>query len=124
MNSYLLGQIPDVAAPAVSPAIWDMLYVGAVAIGTAIIIFITVAVTRNRRQHRRRSKSGPEILKNSEDLQRQMQEEAQEEPEEDNERKHRRRRRRREHRPRNRTLAEAGGLPPERDPDSAPHTGL
>jgi hypothetical protein len=126
MKLGLLAQIPgvDIEAPKVSPALWDLFYVGAVALGLAVVIFITVAVTRSRHRHRRRSRSGPEILKNTDEHLREKLETAEDDQPVSEGREHRRRRRRRDHRPRNPTLAEAGGLPPERDSNAAPHTGL
>ncbi|MBI1177679.1 hypothetical protein GC207_09595 [bacterium] len=123
MSTLLLGQVVGIDPPQVSPAVWDMFYVGGVALAVAVIIFIVVAVTRGRTKSHHKSRRGPEILRNSDEH---LREKAAAETEDDESEspQRRRRRRRRDHRPRNPTLAEAGGLPPERDPNSAPNTGL
>jgi hypothetical protein len=112
MNPLLLGQLMPGKPVPISPAWWDFLLVGGVALGLALVVFAVVAFTRRSPKNRSRSR-GPEILKHT-----------QEQDTEANDQQRRRKRRRRDHRPRNPSLAEAGGLPPERDPNSAPHTGL
>lgn len=124
MNPLLLGQLmPGKPAP-ISPAWWDFLLVGGVALGLALVVFALVAFTRRSSKHRSRSRR-PEILKHTAEHLREREAGASfDEDKETNDDRRRRKRRRRDHRPRNPSLAEAGGLPPERDPDSAPHTGL
>jgi hypothetical protein len=124
MNPLLLGQLmPGKPAP-ISPAWWDFLLVGGVALGLALLVFAVVAFTRRSSGHRSRSRR-PEILKHTREHLREKEEAAAlDEDTEANDQRRRRKRRRRDHRPRNPSLAEAGGLPPERDPGSAPHTGL
>lgn len=124
MNPLLFGQLmPGKPAP-ISPAWWDFLLVGGVALGLALVVFAIVAITRRSPKHRSRSRR-PEILKHTQEHLREKEAEANlDEDKETTDDRRRRKRRRRDHRPRNPSLAEAGGLPPERDPNSAPHTGL
>ena len=123
MSPMYLAQVIPIEGPKVSPALWDFLLVGGVITVLAIIIFVVAAVTRQRRPHRHRSRHGPEILKNTDEHIRD-QTETNSPDDQDKDSHQRRRRKRRDHRPRNPTLAESGGLPPERDPNSVPHTGL
>jgi hypothetical protein len=124
MNPLLLGQLMPGKPVPISPAWWDFLLVGGVALGLALMVFAVVAFTRRSPKHRSRSR-GPEILKHTQEHLREKEAGATlDEDTEANDQHRRRKRRRRDHRPRNPSLAEAGGLPPARDPDSAPHTGL
>lgn len=107
-----------------SPALWDLLLVGGVALALAAIIFVVAAVTRRQRKHRPRARHGPEILRHTEEHFQEADEKAARAMEDEQEQRQRRKRRRRDHRPRNPTLSEAGGLPPARDPGTTPHTGL
>ncbi|HAV65410.1 MAG TPA: hypothetical protein DCY13_23920 [Verrucomicrobiales bacterium] len=116
-----LAQVIPVDTPRLSPAWWDFLLVAGVIAGLTALIFIVAAMSRRQRSRKRKSRRGPEILKNTEEHLRQQSEvveggEAH--------RIEKRNRRRREHRPRNPTLAERGGLPPARDSGSAPNSGL
>jgi hypothetical protein len=120
----MFAQIVPVDAPALSPAIWDFLLVGGVVAVLAVIIFIVAAVVRRPQRHRSRTRRGPEILRNTEEHLREQAERNEAEPAAEEAGRQRRKRRRRDHRPRNPTLAEAGGLPPERDPDTVPNQGL
>lgn len=120
----LLAQLMPSDAPSISPALWDLLLIVGVTVVLAVIIFIIVAVSHRGHRHRKRSRSGPEILKNTEELRRVQDERPEREDEQESDRHHRRKRRRREHRPRNPTLAEGDGLPPERAPGVAPKSDL
>lgn len=117
MNAQLLAQVLPVDAPKISPALWDLLLIAGITGALALIIFAVVGATRRSRKLRSRSRKGPEILKNTDEHLREQEERA-------NDAGSRKKRRRRDHRPRNPTLAEAGGLPPEREPGAAPHSGL
>lgn len=125
MNPLFLAQILPGDAPKLSPALWDLLLVGGVTLALAAVIFIVVAVTRrNGGKQRKRSRRGPEILENTnEHLQEQEEHESRGSDSNPRERQ-RKKRRRRDHRPRNATLAEAGGLPPEREPGTPPNAPL
>jgi hypothetical protein len=126
MNTPFLGQVLPGSTTRISPALWDFLLVGGITLVLAAVIFIVVAVTRKGRQHRPRSKRGPEILRNTGEHFREEEAKTAEDDgqEQESPQRHRRKRRRRDHRPRNPTLAESGGLPPVRDPDTTPHPGL
>jgi hypothetical protein len=124
MMTSSLGQITPDSAPAVSPALWDLLKVGGVTILLGVIIFIVAFVVRSRPRHRHRSRHGPEILKNTEEHLRDAEDREESRDAGHSPQRHRRKRRRREHRPRNPTLADVGGLPPKRDSDAPPHSGL
>ena len=118
---YIAQILPEMPSR-ISPALWDMLLVGGVALALTAVIFAVVALTRRRqRRHRPRARHGPEILRNTEAHLHEAEEKS---AQTDEEAGSRRRRRRRDHRPRNPTLSEAGGLPPARDPGAAPHSGL
>lgn len=119
MNAQLLAQVLPVDAPKISPALWDLLLIAGITGALAVIIFAVVGATRRSRKLRSRSRKGPEILKNTAEHLREQEERANA-----NDADPRKKRRRRDHRPRNPTLAEAGGLPPEREPGAAPHSGL
>jgi hypothetical protein len=118
-----LAQVLPVDPPEVSPAVWDLLLVGGVTLGLAAVIFLVVALIRRAPRHRRRARHGPEILKNTDEHLREQEEQAEAAEAGESRPKHRRKRRRRDHRPRNPTLAEAGGLPPERQPGQTPNSG-
>jgi uncharacterized membrane protein len=123
----ILGQLLPSGNPGISPAFWDLLRVAGVLVGLCLVIFIIVPfIRKGRPAHRSRARRGPEILRNSEELLREKERIArgEAEPEERSGNRHRRRRKRRGHRPRNPTLAESGGLPPDRDADSRPDAGL
>jgi hypothetical protein len=120
----LLGQLMPSDARSISPAFWDLLLVVGVTVVLAVIIFIIAAVSHRGHRHRKRSRSGPEILRNTEEFRRVQDERAEREDEQESDRHHRRKRRRREHRRRNPTLAEGDGLPPERAPGVAPKADL
>ncbi len=122
MNAQLLAQVLPVDTPKISPLLWDLLLIAGVTGGLAAIIFTVVGVTRRGRKHRSRSRKGPEILKNSDEHLREQDERAN--GANANDARPGKKRRRRDHRPRNPTLAEAGGLPPERESGTAPHSGL
>lgn len=117
----LLAQVMPGKSTLVSPMWWDFLLVAGVIAGLTMVIFLVALLVKSRRQRKRKSDHGPEILKNTEEHLRKAGVRESVEPEEG---VSRRRRRRRDHRPRNPTLAEQGGLPPVRDPDTSPHTGL
>jgi hypothetical protein len=125
MSPSFLAQVFPGDGPTLSPALWDLLLVGGVTFGLAVVIFIVVAIARrNGGKQRKRSRRGPEILQNSQEhLQEQEARESRGSDEDPRERR-RKKRRRRDHRPRNATLAEAGGLPPERDPGTPPNAPL
>ena len=122
MTAQLLAQVLPVDAPKISPALWDLLLIAGITGALAVIIFAVVGATRRSRKLRSRSRKGPEILKNSDEHIREQAERANGANAPDA--SPRKKRRRRDHRPRNPTLAEAGGLPPEREPGAAPHSGL
>lgn len=123
-SSLLLAQLLPTDSRTISPAFWDFLLVGGVTLALALIIFVIAAVSHRGRRHRKRSRSGPEILKNTETFKREQEELASGEGADDPAPPQRRKRRRRDHRPRNPTLAQQGGLPPEREAGAAPKTGL
>lgn len=124
MNAPWSAPLLVMEAPVLSPALWDFLLVAGVILGLAVIIFVIAAVTRRGRPSRRRSRRGPEILQNTSEHLREQEEKDTATGGEDERRQHRRKRRRRDHRPRNATLAETGGLPPEREPGQAPNAPL
>jgi len=122
--SLLLAQVLPVEVPKMSPAWWDLLLVGGVILGLATVIFIVAALTRRSGRQRKRSRRGPEILQHTDEYLREQEERATPGDENESRPPLRRKRRRREHRPRNATLAESGGLPPERDPGTPPNAPL
>lgn len=122
MNAQLLAQVLPVDTPKISPALWDLLLIAGITGALAVILFAVVGATRRSRKLRSRSRKGPEILKNTDEHLREQEERAN--GANANDAGQRKKRRRRDHRPRNPTLAEAGGLPPEREPGAAPHSGL
>lgn len=92
-----------------------MLVLGGIAVLTCVLLLgIWLARRRGGRSHRRHA-HGPQILANTEDYTVETVE-----SDDGDRRKRRFRRRRREHRPRNPTLAETTGLPPERGDNGAP----
>lgn len=125
MSTRFLAQVLPVDAPKVSPALWDLLLVGGVVLVLAAVIFFVVAVTRRSGgKQRKRSHRGPEILQHTNEHLREQEERETSGNDGDPRERHRKKRRRRDHRPRNATLAEAGGLPPERAPGTPPNAPL
>lgn len=120
----LIAQMLPDSPPKMSPALWDLLLVGGVALALGAVVFAVAAVTRRGHKHRPRTRHGPEILRNTEEHLHEADEKAALATAGEQEQRQRRKRRRRDHRPRNPTLSEAGGLPPARDPGATPHTGL
>ena len=102
----------------------DLFWVIAAALGVGLILLIWAKyLRRSNRKNRRHSRPG--IVSNSlktlpaTDTETEAEDDSEEESGEGSERR-RRRRRKRGHRPRNPTLAETGGLPPVRPPESRP----
>ena len=119
----MIAQVVPIDTPAISPALWDFLLVGGIITGLTVIIFVVALVGRSRRS-KRRKKRGPAILRNSEEYLRDAASEPPPEPPSGKVRKKKRRHKHHKHRRELPTLADSGGLPPVRDKDCPPNSGL
>jgi len=126
MKPVMVAQLIPLEGARMNPAWRHFLLIGGVTVALALISVLVILALRRAPSRRRRHHHGPGILRNSEEYLRNRQDAVPEDKPPEEEREHsrqRRKKRRRDHRPRKPSLAEAGGLPPERESDVTPETG-